>query len=106
MSAQGIRTKTVHHTDYEYLDQLILTEYGHDFEVVADQEVGNDSTIAFDDVGLPIFEGDEVVDRWDRDKLETFKATGRGLLLLRILLNDMALRGVIPKGDYVISVSW
>lgn len=82
---------------YEFQD-LVKKQYGHDFSFVADQECGNDSSHQF------IING--IIDDYEEGELQLFKDDGVYNLLANVLLNDLANRGVIEKGNYIISVCW
>ena len=85
--------------DYNEIDDVISTYYGHRFEVMADQEWGNYES-------HPVDIKKEPLDRYDQEKVDTFKATGKGRWLLQALLTDMANNGVLAEADYEIRISY
>ena len=94
-----MRTKTVIEMDYDELEDLIRGEFGHEFSVASDLEIGNDSAKTF------IFKP-EVIDEYDQNKIDGFKKSGKGSYLLRILMQDLVNREVLPAGNYVIEICW
>ncbi len=88
--------------NYSELDVLVTNEYGVEWEFIADQEAVNDTCIRFN------IEGNNL-DSYDRELLDKFITTkGRepGYGMCRLLLEDLAWSGLIPKGKYLIEVEW
>lgn len=95
--------KIVREVDYNDLDDFINIVYHKSprtFEVVADQEWGND-----EDHEIQI-KKEEIKHDWDKDKLVQWNITGRGNYLLRLLLTDLCNRDLLEPGTYLIKVSW
>jgi len=86
--------------DYNDFDQFISSHYGQEFEIVADQECGNDCDLSFD-----VRKGFEFT-KWDDENLDKFKTSGRSHFSTNIILQDLFRQGLIPEGEYLISVSW
>ncbi|MHA2066897.1 MAG: hypothetical protein ACXABY_21210 [Candidatus Thorarchaeota archaeon] len=81
---------------YGVIENIIAKEYGFkEYSIVASEEVGND-------VALDMMNIDGRVDEWDRkiidDREESYS--------LHAYLNDLADRGIISKGRYIIRISW
>ena len=64
------------------------------FEVVADQEMGDDSLKDFNVTGQ--------LSDYDRQNAEKFKASGKGSWITATLLNYLAAEGLLAKGTYLI----
>lgn len=107
-----VNTKTVHCVDYGDLEKKIQEVYGYTYEMACDIESGNDTSHEFD--GITIEEarrqllGDEGMAPYNRKDLEEWHASnGRKQMWgPRLMMLDMVLRGLIPEGDYVVSISW
>lgn len=99
-----ITTKTIHSVNYNDFDEAIsefLKEKGAtetSFEIVAYEELGNDSAQTFD-----IGKYDWAVPN-EEDKAEILNGT----LHYRTgdILEWMCAEGKIPAGDYVVEISW
>lgn len=92
--------KTYIVVNYEDLDEAITEEYGfkqdkYGFECTAAEEWNNDSNY--------VINVDGENDKWDQAKVDK-KESSFGSV--RAYLNDMAKRGLIAKGEYLIKVSW
>ena len=81
-------------------DNIIRKTYGHMFYFEVDMEAGNDTDHMFLKVG------DQGLDKWEIDELDAFKDTGDGCMISRLLLEDLARNGIIPKGNYIIRVMY
>ena len=84
--------------EYGDLEDLIQKEYGQAFCFPMDQEASNDSQHSFSIYGD--------IDEYDRRKVESFKETGRHSFSAYAILNDLAARSNIEKGEYLIIVCW
>lgn len=98
----GLKMKTVsvHEVDYNDLDDFISFTYGTSFEVVADQEMSNDSSKVMTVKKARL-------NKWDAEVFETVKTDGcfrTGSLYP--IMTDLCNRDLIPEGKYVIRVSW
>lgn len=90
---------TTHRMDYDDFDKLVKSTYGKDFEVVADQECGNDESLSFTGV-----RGE--MDEYDLEDLQKFQNTGRYCFLGSRIMEDLVRQGILPAGDWLIDVSW
>lgn len=90
--------EVVYKVSYRDVEELIEEVYKKDFELVADQEASNDSSIEICGVDV------DNVD--DEEGIEEFKKTGRYSFLLDSLINDLCKNGHIEKGDYIIRICW
>ena len=91
------KKRIVIEVDYNDLENVIKDYYGHDFEIVADQEVGNEST-------LNIMVKKKELDKWSTKDMEEFQNTGRGNFMLYKILTDLCNNDVIEEGQYIISI--
>lgn len=83
------------------LEELINLTYGSEnFEIVADQELGNQVYNTHVSKGA--------IKSWDTENFTKFKATGRAkyIYILGTLLTDMCNKDLIPEGEYNIDVTW
>lgn len=97
----SLKCKKVEYLEVDYgdLDNFISKHYGREFEVVADQEMGNDSSKS-----LTVKQ--EPLDEWERRNLDEWISTGRGGWLLRTIMTDLCNQGLIAPGEYLIEISW
>jgi hypothetical protein len=85
---------------YSELQDFIKEQYGHEYSIVANLESHNDSK---ESISALTEENDED----DQKAIENYKATGSEVgISLWTLMNDMADRGVIEEGDYLIDICW
>ncbi len=94
-------TTTVIQVSHSELDTFISKHYGQEFSCCADQEWSNDSIHE-----LSVDGKENCTESYDREPVEEFRKTGQGQWLLSKLMDDLASKGHIEKGDYVIRVSW
>ena len=85
--------------DYCDFDSFIERVYGQEFEVVAAEEIGNDSQMLFSNITGKI-------DSSEEDKLKEFRKSGEYSYLSRTLLEDLCRQGHIEPGHYLISISY
>lgn len=95
-----VKKVTYFEVSYSDLETLIQEEYGHNYSVVANLEAHNDSK---EETQALIGELDDN----DKKNIERYKQTGseQGISVF-ILMCDMAERGVIEEGDYLIDICW
>lgn len=92
-------TKTVINVNYSDLNKFITEVYGKDFEFAVDVESSNDVSHSY------TVKKEELTE-WNRKHIDNFIATGRYGYITRSLLIDMANKGLIEEGDYIVDVSW
>lgn len=98
-----VKQETMYVMDYKELERLIQAEYSQpDFDIVLSEGWRNDTSYeTYVHLGDPMF---------DPDAVEAFKTTpndrNENEFVLNDLMLDMAQRGVIPEGDYLIRVMW
>jgi hypothetical protein len=95
-----MRTELTHVVDYFDFDEYVSKIYGMDFEIVADQEASNDSTISFTAKIQPLsrYEQQSLADTIDRGHWNTYE--------LHTIVQDLCNRHLLPEGRYNIRVSW
>jgi hypothetical protein len=87
--------KTVIRVGYHEVEKVITEEYGFRwFEIPYNEEMGNDVTM---EVHV-----DGHVDDYERKYIKD----RRGQYMTRTYMNDLARRGLIKKGVYMIDISW
>lgn len=102
LSGLEMRQETVNVVDSYDLDKFIQKVYSlPEYEFVACEEVNNDSYHRFN-VKARSIETEE----YDNRKLRQFQEGVFQHHLTYALLEDLAHRGWIPEGTYIISVSW
>lgn len=88
--------------DYNDLDNFINEYYSlkgvPEYYFVDDEEASNDNTY--------MFEVNGEVDEYDETELEAFLNGEAHEFMTGTLLNDLARKNVIPKGNYIITVCW
>ena len=92
-------TKTYIEVDYGDLEKKIKEVYRQEFCFVSSEECSNYCSISFPDIGE---------EKADLIEIDVFKLKGQDHTSLRArdLLNHMAEKGHIQKGDYLINVFW
>jgi hypothetical protein len=91
-----VKTTTYHELDDDSFERLVKLVYEKKYEFVADIECGNDSSHTFNVDGKA----------YDTNGVEKFKTTGHYSYLAGDLLNDLAAQDILPKGEWIIGVSW
>ncbi len=93
-----VKTAEYFEIDWFVLDGIIKDEYGWDFSFTESEMAENHTSHAFyiDGQLASLCEA----------KLRRFKDTGDGVLLTTTLLNDLAARGRIKRGNWIVRVSW
>ena len=92
--------------DYSEVDRFVneyynmpKNKYGaYEWEIAADLESPNDVSHTFDIDGI--------LDKYDEKRLSNFLKGDIEGFIARVLMNDLARKGLIPKGEYLIKVSW
>lgn len=87
-------------SDHE-LGQIAKDTYGQYFELVPDYECHNYSHKVFEVEKCSLHEWSD-----GETRLQKFIETGYSAFLAPVLLADLANKGIIPEGKYVIDVSW
>lgn len=96
-----VKVKSYIEVEYDDLDRAVSQAFGQSYEFVANEEANNYSSYPFNDI-----DGAPITSEYDQRKLDTFKETGRGTFLARILLNEMCRLELIAPGDYLVKVFW
>lgn len=87
-------TRTIHIVEHYDLEHLINETYGFkDFSVPASEECGNDTAIQ----GRA-----DTPDKFDVERI----AKREQDYMVRAYVDDLSERGLFPKGEYLIEVSW
>ena len=96
-----LSTETVTYTqvDYSELEQFIFEVYGMHIEIVADQELSNDTKSTY-------YIRKEVLYEGDAENLESWLSGNYVPYMLNTLLTDMCNRELIEEGEYLVQVSW
>ena len=93
--------------EYNDFDKLVRKTYNQYYDFVVDMECGNDSEHLFRDIGNEsLYVGNKILSKWEIQDMNTFIKTGRYCHMAGTLLEDMAMKKVIPPGNYLIEVSW
>jgi hypothetical protein len=98
-----VTTKTVHTIDYYDLERLVNETYGFtDWSFVANEECGNDSDHELNSSDKYVYDG-------EREELAEW-AEGDDVYGLQyrtdLIVFGLAEKGLIPKGDILVRVSW
>lgn len=93
-------TETIHSVEYSDLEAAIQDEFGLEVSIVAALESAND-------VSHREYVNDDERDKWAEESWQKLLAGGAaGFDAPGLFLNELARRGHIPTGLYVIDVSW
>lgn len=85
------------------LEDFVQEHYGREFNIALDQELGNDTSQSFAVDG--IFKHPASLELVAAFKAEGQRSCG-GQWLAKHLLNDLAAKGLIEKGDYIVRICW
>jgi len=92
-------TETVHNVEVNDLKMFIREQTGHSYEIVPNEEWGNDEQHRI------IVDGD--MSGWAFAYWTKFKSTGdQDRYRTRDIMNGLCADGKLPAGIYVINVSW
>jgi hypothetical protein len=87
--------KIIVHCEGHEIERIIEKEYGFkEYSIVASEEIGNYTSSEFMVAGE--------LDKWEQKDVDERKQ----MCMTRIYLNDLARRGLIQKGHYVVNTSW
>jgi len=71
-----------------------------DYSIPAEEETSNDTSLEFAVDANPH-------DEWDQQDLDEMIATKKPKQWRTgLLLNELCRRGLVPAGDYIVSISW
>lgn len=97
-----ITTKTVHYVDHSDLQKAIEEHFGiQEYNIPCDAECGNNAALEVTVSGLPF-------DQYQQNSLDEWLTSGgqKQMWGPGIMMQKMAIDGVIPTGEYIISVCW
>ena len=94
-----VKTVTYYQLEWTELERFIKSVYGQTYDFVSDMEANNDSEHTFSVKQRAFSE-------WDAKDLEQFKTTGKIGYRAHLLLDDLCNQGLIPEGEYLITVCW
>ncbi|MHC4413102.1 MAG: hypothetical protein ACYSW6_09070 [Planctomycetota bacterium] len=90
----------VYRTTDDKLNRFIEAMFGHEFELVADQELSNDSSWTTE-VGRK-----HPLDDYDLKEIDKFVSEGKYNQIAYQLMQYMYEKGMITEGEYIVDVSW
>jgi len=91
--------ETVIKVDYSDLEEFILNETGHAYDIVPNEEWGNDEQHRI------VLDGQ--LDEWDLQRWNDFKnSVEEKRYGTRCLMNGLCAEGKLVAGIYLINVSW
>ena len=93
------RQSVTYYVDYTDLHQYFKDTLGIDYRIVAAEECSNDSSLHYSVDGKDFTE-------YDAETLKSMQAGNWHPYQTGMLLNFLAYRLKIPKGEYVIEVCW
>lgn len=93
-----MKKETIIRADYREVEKLINKTYGIDYSIVECEELGNDSTVSFNNIN------GEIESEEEHELEETI--LGNNMYRTHLLLNDLCRKGLIEAGNYVIDVRW
>jgi hypothetical protein len=102
-----LKKETVITIEYGELEDIVNKAYSiTDYEFVAVEECGNDSSHRFDVGEIKPFDPENVLDKYDLEKLEKVKAGKVPTYSNHIIFRDLVNRGILEPGTYIVEVSW
>lgn len=99
-----VKTETVHRMDYGDVGDLLNEHFPQlkgEYDFAAAEETGNDEARSFSVSDKPAEPGSMEAD-YDLPDIES----GNWQYRTNIYLDELARRGVIPAGSYVVDISW
>lgn len=96
----NIKNKNIYVLEYSEFNKIVKDVYNKDFEFAADTECSNDSEHLYSNIGK------YGLTEFEKDEIKVFKQSGKYNFITQFLLEDMSEKEIIPKGDYLITVSW
>lgn len=102
-----MKTETVTTIEYGELEDLVKKTYGiKDYEFVAVEECGNDSSHRFTPTEKKELDPNNVLDKYDLETLEKIKAGNVPNYSNHVIFQDLVNCGVLEPGVYIVEVSW
>ena len=103
------KKKCFYYVDYNEIEKLVKEIYKDAYKIdqysfVADIECSNDTIHEFYNIGRNKLY--YPTDKYSANKIKDFIEKGELNQTIVYLMHDMAYKGIIPKGNYIISVSW
>ena len=103
------KKKCFYYVSYKKIEELVKREYKKAYNIgnysfIVDIEGINDTIYEFLDIGRDNFYNPN--NNYCASKLKAFIEEGEYCYTIIYLLNDLAYKGKIPKGNYIISVYW
>lgn len=96
---EKLKQETYYVMDYPKLDGMVKREYGRDYSFIGEGDVSNNTLHQFIEI-------DGKLDEWEAKDLQSWLKNTPRLIMARTLLQDLCRKNIIPKGDYLIDVSW
>jgi len=93
-------TKLVHTIEYYKFNELVEDHLDIEYEIVADEELRNDSTRSLGPVPSKYWNED------DEEKLAKVLAGEKAMYSSRLLAHELCRRGVIPPGNWQVTICW
>lgn len=91
--------KQIIEMEYSELEELVKKVYGIEWSLVADQELGNDSSYSVEI-------SKEEIDGYEIGRLEAWKKGKFVGWLAPWIMTDLCNNGHLEPGDYLIQISW
>lgn len=99
---KGFKNVKYIEVDYWDIEELAKKIWNQDLELPCSEEWGNDTNYT-----ISVRRYSEDIDSYDQAKLDKFISTGQGSYgICGIILEAFYRIGLIPKGDYLVKVSW
>ena len=93
-------TKTVHTIEYREFDKLVKDTFGIKYEIVANEELHNDMTWSLGSVPSDYW------GEYGEKLLARVLAGGKEMYSSLVLAHELVRRGVIPPGNWQVTVCW
>ncbi len=88
--------------DYNDIEEIILEEYGYQYEIMPMEEVGSSQYAAVYEVDVSQGELDE----YEQAYIDNLKQGRPDKYCLRAIMQDLCNKGKLEAGSYIIDVSW
>ncbi len=88
--------------DYNDIEEIILEEYGYQYEIMPMEEVGSSQYAAVYEVDVSQGELDE----YEQGYIDNLKQGRPDQYCLGAIMQDLCNKGKLEAGSYIIDVSW
>lgn len=95
-----MQTKSTTYLSNKEFEFIVLGAYGIQYDVAMDNEMDNDTNV--------VFNAKKGMSEWEKNEIARWRSSGgeKGTYMLHCIVADLCEHGILPEGDYVLTVSW